>query len=151
MQIRKIFWLTLCFGHPVLAGGGVGIAVSDAYARAAPPGAHSAIFMTLDNRTAKPHALVKAESPAAQAVELHVHVLEDGMMEMRPVPRLELPANQRLTLEPGGAHVMLIGLTGSLSPGQQIPLTLEFEDGSRQALVVPVKAIATPDAADHHH
>jgi copper(I)-binding protein len=87
------------------------ITINDPYARAVPPGQpNSAVFLSLTNSSAQDRALVGAESPAAGVTELHTHVNEDGMMRMRRIDRIELPAGETVTLKPGGLHVMLIGL-----------------------------------------
>jgi hypothetical protein len=124
------------------------ITVSDAYARAVPPGQpNSAAFMQLTNTGAQDRALVSATSDAAEVVELHTHKLEDGMMRMRQIARIDLPAGETVTLQPGGLHLMLIGLIDSLKPGDEITLSLGFDDGSRQTLDLPVKRII-PGAGD---
>jgi copper(I)-binding protein len=116
------------------------IRVEGAYARAVPPGqTNSAAFMVLHNEGATAHALVAAKSPVAKLVELHTHALVDGMMRMRPVERIALPAGQKVQLQPGGLHLMLIGLDHTLTPEEQVPLTLIYEDGSRQSIQMPVR------------
>ncbi len=119
------------------------IAVSGAYVRAVPPGqTNSAAFLALTNTAGEAHALVAAESDAAEVVELHSHTMDDGMMKMRRIERIDLPAASTLSLEPGGRHLMLIGLKRQLAPGQEIRLFLTFEDGSRAQVNAPVRAIA---------
>lgn len=118
------------------------VRVEDPYARAVPPGQpNSAVFMVLTNSGAEPRALVAAESDAAGTVELHTHSLADGMMKMRRIERIELPAGLPVTLKPGGLHVMLIGLTEQLTPGMTVDLTLVFDDGSRASVTAPVRRI----------
>lgn len=120
------------------------ISVTDPYARAVPPGQpNSAIFMGLDNGTAQAHALVDAESSVAAVVELHSHTMEDGMMKMRRIERIDIPAAQTVSLEPGGLHLMLIGLKKQLVPDEQVDLTLIFEDGSRTQVIAPVRKVGT--------
>lgn len=120
-----------------------GIRVGDAYARAVPPGQeNSAAFLTITNETAESRALISAESPAARAVELHTHSHEGGMMRMRRVDRIELPAGETVSLRPGGLHLMLIGLNADLAPGDQVGLDLGFDDGSHTQVEAPVRAIA---------
>ncbi len=116
--------------------------VADPYVRAVPPGQmNSASFMTIRNPSADDRALVAAASPAAEVVELHTHTLENGMMRMRKIERIDLPAGQSVQLQPGGLHVMLIGLTGALKPDTAVDLTLEFDDGSRTTLQAPVRKV----------
>lgn len=49
------------------------------------------------------------------------------MMEMVEVDRIEVPAGESVTLEPGGLHVMLLDLVEPLEAGTQVELTLTFE------------------------
>ena len=116
------------------------VTISDAYARAVPPGqSNSASFMMLSNGSATDHALVAAESSVSRVTELHTHTMSEGMMKMRQVEKIDIPANGKTQLQPGGLHVMLIGLTQDLTPDDQVSLTLTFEDGSKRTLVVPVR------------
>jgi hypothetical protein len=111
--------------------------VGDPYAYAVPPGQRStAAYMTLTNDSGQDRAVVAAESPAVESVEIHTHLHEDGMMRMRRVDRLDLPAGEKVALEPGGLHLMLIGLRETLAPGDSVEFTLELDDGSR----IPVQA-----------
>jgi hypothetical protein len=125
---------------PVLAEQAV--VVSEPYARAVPPGQpNSAVFMRIDNGSDQDRALVGAASPAADVVELHTHRMEDGMMKMRRVEQIDLPAGESVSLQPGGLHVMLIGLKQQLQPGEDVVVTLTFDDGSELALTAPVREI----------
>ncbi|MDJ0807079.1 MAG: copper chaperone PCu(A)C [Gammaproteobacteria bacterium] len=118
------------------------VEVKDPYVRAVPPGQpNSASFMALSNTDAQGHALVAAESPVSKVVELHTHTMEDGMMRMRQVEKIELPAGEPVALQPGGLHVMLIGLQQELVPGAEIPITLVFEDGSKLSIKAPVRKL----------
>ncbi|MFD2112499.1 copper chaperone PCu(A)C [Thiorhodococcus fuscus] len=118
------------------------VEVADPYARAVPPGQpNSAVFMTLSNPSQQDRVLVGAESSVAETVELHTHIQADGMMQMRRIERIDLPAGQSVELAPGGLHVMLIGLQHPLDPEATIDLTLVFDDGDRMALKVPVRRI----------
>lgn len=132
-----------------LAGGAV--TVNDPYVRAVPPGQpNSAAFMGLVNGTGAPRALVSGHSDAAEVVELHTHTMEDGMMKMRRVERISLPAGETVTLEPGGLHVMLIGLKHGLNPGDRIDLTLDLDDGGVLRVQAPVREVQAM-GHDHHH
>lgn len=121
---------------------GAEVAIGDPYARAVPPGQpNSAVFMSLENQTGDSQALVGAESAASEIVELHTHVEEGGMMRMRRIEKIEVPAGETVTLKPGGLHVMLIGLKQPLEPGDAVDLALIFEDGSRIPVQAPVRRI----------
>jgi periplasmic copper chaperone A len=132
-----------------LAGGAV--TVNDPYVRATPPGQpNSAAFMGLINGTGAPRALVGGHSDVAEVVELHTHTMEDGMMKMRRVERIVLPAGEAVALEPGGLHVMLIGLKRGLNPGDRIDLTLDLDDGGVVRVQAPIREVQAK-GQDHHH
>jgi len=124
------------------------IAIGDPYARAVPPGQpNSAVFMSLQNSSTADRALVNAESPAAKTVELHTNVNEGGVMQMRRIEKIEVPAGKTVTLKPGGLHVMLIGLKEALEPGAMVHLTLTFDDGSKSHVMAPARTIDTAPMA----
>jgi copper(I)-binding protein len=118
------------------------VVIDNAYVRGVPPGQpNSAAFMQIVNNGSTGHALVSGGSSAAQVVELHTHTMEGGMMRMRQVEKIDLPVGESVSLQPGGLHVMLIGLKQKLVPGETVDLTLNFEDGSEVTLKVPVRKL----------
>ncbi|MBK1721760.1 copper chaperone PCu(A)C [Thiocystis violacea] len=133
-----------------LAANAADIRVSEPYARAVPPGQpNSAAFMSLTNTTQEARALVGAESDAADVVELHTHVKEGDMMRMRRVERIALPAGETVNLQPGGLHIMLIGLKTQLTPGDQVALTLSFDNGDEVSVTAPVRMIDMSQVKPH--
>lgn len=141
----------LCLSASLYAGDAVDVVgVAGAFARAVPPGqTNSAAFMSLTNGSDAAHVLVSAESNVSEVAELHAHIMEEGMMKMRRLEKIDLPAGETVALEPGGLHVMLIGLERQLSPGEAVDITLIFEDGSRKTLSAPVKTVQ--ETMHHHH
>ncbi len=130
----------------------VAVAVSDVRVRLMPPGSPATgAFLTLRNTGDAPAAVVAGESTAARSVELHTHVQEGGVMRMRQIPRIEVPVNGEVVLQPGGLHVMLIGLTAPLEAGGVVPLTLVFADGSRFDAQAPVVEIQPPKGMHKGH
>ena len=100
--------------------------IAHAWARATSDLAHTgAAYLTITSPAAD--ALVGAASPAAKTVAVHQTSEVDGVMQMRPVPSLAIPANTPVTLAPGGYHAMLMGLTKPLHVGDHFPLTLRFQ------------------------
>ena len=128
---------------PALAGSAAdGMSANEPYVRMAPPGmANTGAFMVIKNADDKDHKLVKAESPVAKAVELHNHINEGGVMKMRPVKDVEIKAKGEAVLKPGSLHVMLIGLKQELKEGDNVSITLTFEDGSSKKVEAPVRKI----------
>ena len=125
-----------------------------AWVRLPPPNLSvTAAYMTLSNSGDDDLTVVHAESPLAGTVELHEHLQDAaGVMRMRQVRSLSLPSGGRLAMEPGGLHLMLIGLHQPLAEGQIVPVTLHLADG--RTLEVPAEVRrAPPGRADqqHHH
>ncbi|WP_316366494.1 copper chaperone PCu(A)C [Candidatus Thiodiazotropha sp. CDECU1] len=133
----------IAIGQTAVAGSVAdGIMVEDPYVRAVPPGQpNSASFMVLHNKGDKGSALMSASTPAADVVELHTHTMEEGMMRMRKVEKIDLPAGEVVKLQPGGLHVMLIGLKQKLVPDEKLSLTLTFADGSSLQVDAPVRKL----------
>lgn len=85
-------------------------------------------------------ALVAAQSPVAGVVEIHEMKMENHVMKMRAVPKLDLPAGQAIDLKPGGYHVMLMDLKQPLKKGDTVPITLKFQGKDGKPQEVEVKA-----------
>lgn len=62
-----------------------------------------------------------------------------GMMQMRPVERIEVPAGATVELKPGGLHIMLLDVKRTLTPGETIEVTLEFEKAGTQSVTAEVR------------
>jgi copper(I)-binding protein len=138
---------------PVLAGSAAeSVSANEPFVRMAPPGmTNTGAFMVLMNADSKDHKLVKADSPVAKAVELHTHTNEGGVMKMRPVKDIEIKAKGEAVLKPGSLHVMLIGLKQELKEGDNVPITLTFEDGSSKKVEAPVRKIQTEMKMEMKH
>ena len=138
---------------PALAGSAAeSVSANEPYVRMAPPGmTNTGAFMVLKNADDKDHKLVKAESPVAKVVELHTHINEGGVMKMRPVKDIEIKAKGEAVLKPGSLHVMLIGLKQDLKEGDNVAITLTFEDGSSKKVEAPVRKIQTEMKMEMKH
>jgi copper(I)-binding protein len=53
-----------------------------------------------------------------------------AMVGMQSVDELQVPAGGKLTLEPGGNHLMVMGLKQHPAEGTKVPVTLIFEPGA---------------------
>lgn len=100
---------------------------------------NGAAFLTITN-DGEADALIGVESGLAERNELHTHLHEEGRMMMRPVERIVIPAHGEARLQPGGDHIMLIGLKTPLAAGSQVPVTLVFEKAGRVDIEVAVEA-----------
>ncbi|WP_033916164.1 copper chaperone PCu(A)C [Campylobacter sputorum] len=119
------------------------IDVSNAYAKATPPNAkNSGAFMLIKNNTDKDIALVSATNSLSDVTELHTHIEENGMKKMIQVPKIDIKANSTTELKPGGLHVMFIGIKKPMVVGENVKMTLTFDNGQTVTLdKVPVKEI----------
>jgi copper(I)-binding protein len=102
-------------------------------------GKTGAVYMTIKNGGAADDKLVAAASPVAGKVELHIEIMDNGVMKMRPLPAIDVKANGETMLKPGGMHVMLIGLKHPLKQGESFPLTLTFEKAGKVTVTVPIE------------
>jgi copper(I)-binding protein len=114
-------------------------AVEDPWIREAPPGRDvTAAYLRIHNPDAEDLTLVAAASPAASRVELHEHRQENGMMRMRQVERVVVPAGETVAFAPGGLHLMLFGWDGSPA-GSRVPLTMITGSGETLELEATVR------------
>ena len=108
-----------------------------------------AAYLTLKGGAA-PDALVSVTTPAAASAELHQSFTDNGVVKMRAVPSLPIPAGNAVTLAPGGYHVMLVGLKQPLVAGQSFPLTLTFSHAAPVTVDVQIQAAGHAPPADNH-
>jgi copper(I)-binding protein len=106
-------------------------------------------FLSIQNSGSKPDRLLGGRSPAAAAVEVHEMRMEGDVMRMREIKALELPAGKRVTLAPGGFHLMLVGLKAPLKIGDKVPVKLRFEAAGDVDVVFQVANKAAPAGAMH--
>lgn len=102
-------------------------------------------FMTIINTSDNAITLVGARSEAAEVVEIHDMQTVDGVMKMRMLGSLEIPANSSVKLEPGGLHLMMIRLTRELKAGDEVEIELEDDSGTL------IKVTASVRKAEMHH
>ena len=102
------------------------LSISDARVREPVPGRYmSAGFLSVTNNSDQPRSLLSASAPWAGLIEIHTHLHENGMMKMRQLESLEIPAGETVTFEPGALHLMLFRLDIPLA--ESLPLTLCFD------------------------
>ncbi len=118
------------------------VAVMNAWVREADQHARmNAGYMTLVNVGEQDLRLMKVESDAFDSVEVHEMATVDGLMEMRELENLVIPANDRTRLAPGGKHLMMAGPHKPLRDGQRVELLLTFDTGLTQTVSVQVVAM----------
>ena len=106
------------------------IQLVDGYVRMPPPGSEIAVaYLTLRNQASETVTLTKMASPSANRVELHEHLMANGMMQMRHLEQHSIAGGSSLVMQPGGLHLMLIGLSQPLLNGNEVDVTLCFDTG----------------------
>lgn len=117
------------------------ITVTGPWIRATPPGQTvTGAFMTLVNESDTARALTSVSYSGANTVEIHETSMKEGVMRMRKVDQIDIPANGFAELKPGSYHVMLIGLGKDMKAGTTESLTLMFSDGSQKTIETQVGA-----------
>ena len=125
-----------------------GMHVVGAWVRAAGPGMPtSAAYALLVNLTGADDTLLSVTTSAASSTELHDMTVTAGdVMQMNPVEGgILIPADGAVMLQPGGKHVMLMGLTQELTSGTMIDLTLTFAHSGKLNITTPVQDASVAD------
>ncbi len=99
----------------------------------------TAVYMVIRNLGRTPDRLVEVSTDMAAKSEIHQTVRSGDIMQMQPISALEIPPQGEVRLEPGGYHIMLMGLRQSLRVGDSLTLTLNFEKSGRVEVKVTVR------------
>lgn len=146
---KSILALSLMlFGAVALAE----VTVKGSWVRGTTP-AQKATGAFMEITSSEDAAVVSASSPVAGVVEIHSMKMENGVMKMRAMPKLPLPAGEAVKLAPGGNHVMMMDLKRQMKPGESVPITLKVEGKDKSVKTIEVKAevreLAAPASMDH--
>lgn len=108
----------------------------------------SAGFFTLTN-TGSADRLLSARSTVSETVEIHTHIEEDGIMKMRRVDGVDVPAGTVIEFKPGGYHLMMFN---SVIPDDAYfaNITLEFETSGEKTFTVPIDGRDAPSYGSDH-
>lgn len=127
------------------------VTVREAWARGTTP-AQKVTGAFMEVTSSEDAVLIAVASPVAGLAEIHAMKMENGVMKMRPLPRLELPAGKPVRLAPRGSHIMLMDLQRQLKPGDALTLMLKVEGRNGRTQVVEAKArvidLAAPAPSD---
>ena len=127
------------------------ITIDHPWARATPGAVkNSAAFMSFDNKGAA-DKLISVTGSVAKEIQIHSMITEAGVMKMREIQSLDIPANGRAELKPGGFHVMLIGIPDGLKEGTKFPLKLKFEKAGEITVQVTAEKPGSNDHSEHKH
>ena len=114
------------------------ISITNAWSRATVSGQSSAAaYLTIANRGDGDERLLKVSTPIGQAT-LHSSSMDNGIMRMRSVAVLVIPAHSTVELKPGGMHIMIMGVKQPLQAGSTFPLTLDFDRSGKRIVSIQV-------------
>ena len=125
------------------------LSISKAWARATPGKAgNGAAYISISNATKTTDRLKIVKGNVAERIEIHTHLLDNGVMRMRQIDGVDLPAGGTIEMKPGGYHVMLIGLSRPLKKGGLFPLTLVFEKAGEVITQVKILSVGAMDGGE---
>ena len=153
MPVRLIgLFLAAALGAPATAQHYMlgDLSIHGPWSRELPPVApNGAAYFRVENGASEAEHIVSVSSPVADRAELHAHEMDGGVMKMRHVKVVQVPAQGMVSLEPGGLHVMLVGLKQPLVDGESFPLTVEFERAGTIEVTVEITGAGTTDHSMH--
>ena len=117
------------------------------------PNLIGAAYMAITSPIADELVAASVDPSIAGTVEVHEVVMDDGMMRMREVAGIALPAGETVMLEPGGYHIMLLDMPEMLEAGTEVVLTLTFASGTEVPVTATVRASTESDETEmemHH-
>ncbi len=125
--------------HIVKAGS---LEIIHPWSRATPGGAKVAAgYVTVENKGAAPDRLISASAEISDKADIHEVGMKDGVMSMKRVDGIAVPAGGSLTLKPGSYHVMFTGLKRPLKEGETFPGSLTFEKAGKIAVEYTVEGM----------
>lgn len=129
-----------------------GLALVDAWVRALPPGQpNTAAYLTATNGGATAVTIVGASAAIAGEVQIHTTREVDGYQRMEQLTELQVAPGQSLAFAPGGAHLMLLGLTHMPVPGDEVLLCLRLAAGGEVCTTAGVRKSAGDEPSHEHH
>jgi len=125
----KRILMTVIFGALLLSACSAGdIEVHEPWARAALQGENSAVYLMLHNHSNQADELIGVSSEVAEAVEVHLSQMgANGEMQMSPQTSVPLAAGEEVMFQPGGYHIMLVGIKQDLKVGEHFRVVLHFK------------------------
>jgi copper(I)-binding protein len=89
----------------------------------------------LEIRSSRDAKIIAVKSPVAASAEIHSMSNDGGVMRMRHLDSLPLPAGETVELKSGGNHIMLLEIKRQLKPGDHVPVTLIVQEGKKKQMV----------------
>jgi len=150
--LRALCLLALGFAAGIAHPANADVLATEAWSRATPPGATTAVgYMLLTNTSGEERKLLKIVSPVCDMVTLHRSSVDSqGVSHMWPVGSLKIDAGATVRFEPNGLHVMFTGIKAPFQVGTRVPLVLRFEGDDQDITVQLEVRPLVPAATDVH-
>ena|SRR5271165_4161312 len=116
-----------------------GVRIDQAWIRWLPAGVPGGAYLTLSNSSEQAVIIVGASSPTYADIMLHRTIHRGGNVEMVPAERIVIAAHATLDFAATGYHFMLMDPVKPVKPGDTVPLTLHFADGTSLAIPFEVR------------
>jgi copper(I)-binding protein len=87
----------------------------------------SAAYLTIDNAGDAPDRLLSVACACAASAMVHRTQTAGGISSMDTAGAVVVPAHGKVSLEPNGLHIMLMGVKAPLKAGGMQEMTLRFE------------------------
>ena len=143
-----LFLISISLALPVWAGEALNV---QGWARAtASKAANGVAYVTIKNSSDLTDQLLSANTLAAKKVSLHKHFMEVGMIKMRAVGSVKIPAYSTVVMKPGGLHLMLMGIKSPLVKGDSLDLSLTFQKAGTFTIPIKILGIGVKGAGDAH-
>ncbi len=113
---------------PGCSGKTESLVIDNARVRTLIPGQDTTVgYFSVHNTTDLDITLLGAEFDNARALEFHTTTNDQGMVRMRRLATVTIPAGAKIRFQPGGHHLMLFGVN---SLAEQNEIRLLADDGS---------------------
>ena len=142
--MRRVLYFIVMLGMVMTAHAGQPlVSVDDARMRWLPGDLPMAGYFVITSHAPGTLRLLGAASPAFGDVMVHRSLEEGGVARMVHVDGVDLIPGVSVTFAPGGYHLMLMGRAQELHVGEEVPVTLRFNDD--QTLVVNFRVTGAQD------
>jgi len=138
MRVRgfEVVVAAMAMAAPALASD---VQVNDAWFRSLPAKVPAGGYFVLHNSGAQEISLTGAQSPACSMLMLHRSTESGGMSSMEDVASVPVAAGETVKFAPGGYHLMCMNPTPAMKPGNSVPVTFKFSDGSKAVVNFAVR------------
>lgn len=147
--VSLVLLISCVFANAGVASESTAVLVENGYARESIPGTSiSSAYMAISNLSAKNIKLVAASSSVSDRIEIHQHIMSDGLMRMRQRDYVDILAKNIVIFQPSGFHLMMFDLKQPLKAKEHIVITLHFDDKSSIDVNYTIKGLKRKK---HHH